>query len=342
MPYRFTLGNTELVFYDLKDGMVADTYIQAESIDEAENKSKLTVETIMSLIDYATSSASSPGIITTIYDATEGVDKREFRKVIHLPMPERGLKKIDPEVFRSVLEKFFVEGFPPEISRALALLRKGYIEKDAVNRFIFLWSGLEALNSLLADKFAIPLEDRYLKCDHCGKKTGSFKSVGIEKLFTNQLSYTKKVFHDIRRARGKFLHGHSASQDFINEIKTYNPSLRKALIHGIGLLMDLKNSTIQEIVEKEISRYGEEYRFVIKTHLTDFQPPEIVNVNAQPDILMDRHELTDRVLTDDGKITASVTSNFILQPRDVFKDDIVLEVRSDPGSLIENVKFRDV
>lgn len=335
---RFEIGESSIVLYDLKDGMYADTYILAENIDQAEYKAKLTVETLISLMDYSTTSASSPGTLIAIYDATEDVEKRELRRIFHIPVPERALKKSDMDTFRLIFEKFFVENLPSPVARSIGLLRKAYLEGNDINRFIFFWSGLESLNELLADKFSVLKEERFMRCSGCDKK-GQLISVGIEKLFTEYLQVDKKEFSSIRQARGKLLHGHSTATDFIEEVKSYNPRLKKALITGIGLLLSLEPEAIEKIGQQNISKYNQEFRIIVKTKLTGFTPPSIDDVIKQPDVALDGNTPIERILTEDGKVTVRMRSEMKPIPREIFKDDIVIEIRADAETLIESMKI---
>ncbi len=78
-------------------------------------------------------------------------------------------------------------------------------------------------------------------------------TAGVERLFVNKVKVDKVIFTKIRSARGKLLHGGGPLDDnFVNEIKDYNPKIRKALLFGIGKLLQVSDNTIENIIKKNL------------------------------------------------------------------------------------------
>ncbi len=338
MQHKFNLGNAEVILYDHDDGIYADTYVFAEDIIKAENDAKLIVETLISLIDYTTSSSSSAGLLEIIYDATNKFVKREFKKVFYIPVEERSVSTIDQDFLKNILEGFFTEKLPPQIARSISFLRKAQLETDGINKFVFLWTGLEALNVLLMDQFGILEDQRVFICPDCGKK-GAIISVGIEKIFTEHLGIKKGDFTKIRRNRGNFIHGGSLTTKFINEMKSHNPILREALISAIGLLLPLKEEQVKEMINQKTKKYNAEYRLIIKRSLINFTPPIIQSHKKQPDIIMINNSIKERTLDDNDKVNVKTSAEFNFIPKEVFGGDAVTEIIVDPDSSIESAKF---
>jgi len=102
----FNLGNTEIVLYDDKQGLRADFYIDTESLEKAEEKSKIFIENILNLIDFSTSSASSAPLFISIYDASLGLMEREYKQVFYQPIPERNISIINEDIFSDIFNAF--------------------------------------------------------------------------------------------------------------------------------------------------------------------------------------------------------------------------------------------
>ena len=284
LNWKFNLGNTEIVLYDDKQGLRADSYIDAESLEKSEEKSKKFIENTLNLIDFSTSSASSSPLFISIYDASLGLVEREYKKVFYQAISERNISVVDKDIFSDIFNAFNKNN-DERIVRAMSWLRKGYLEQNHVDKFIAFWTGLESINELLGDYFEIPLEERKKKCDKCGTTLYTI-TAGVERLFVNKVKVDKVIFTKIRSARGKLLHGGGPlDNNFVNEIKDYNPVIRKALLLGIGRLLQISDNTIENIIKKKSKAYTEKVRIIIKAKLTNFNPPYLVNLINNLDLI---------------------------------------------------------
>jgi len=161
-------------------------------------------------------------------------------------LPERNVIQIDKEIFEEVFNKFN-KYQDARITRAISWLRKGYLEQGSIDKFVAFWIGLESINELLCNFFKISEEDRKIKCNKCGNEISSISSLEVKKLFIDTLNIKIRKFEEIRGARGKLLHGGGPiDNNFAEKIKEYIPVVKKALIKGIGMLLQLDN----EIIEK--------------------------------------------------------------------------------------------
>ena len=217
--WKFVFGNNEISLIDHIDGLFSDLLVEANSMEEAERKSKVFVENILNLIDFSTSSASSSAVLVNIYDASPNkLPRREYKQIFYLPLKERNIFPLNEKAFGEIFYCF--NNFnDKKIIRAISWLRKGHLEENCIDKFIAFWTGLEVINELLADKFNVPLDERKMKCK---KDDGSFQeipiTVGIRKLFEEIKE--KKLFKEIRQTRGKLLHGGGSLDDnFVNKIK---------------------------------------------------------------------------------------------------------------------------
>jgi len=91
--WKFDIGKSAFALIDYSFGLYSDFYLSTDSILGAEQESKAIVETILNFIDYSTSSASSAALLTTIYDATPNLEKREFKQIIYKPILDRNVER---------------------------------------------------------------------------------------------------------------------------------------------------------------------------------------------------------------------------------------------------------
>lgn len=334
--WKFNLGNTEIILYDDKQGLQADLYLDAESLEKGEEKSKMFIENILNLIDFSTSSASSMSLFISIYDASLGLKERDYKQVIYQPISERNISVIDKDIFSEIFNAFDKNN-DERIMRAISWLRKGFLEQKHVDKFIAFWTGLESINELLGNDFKIPAEERILKCQKCG--TSLYRiTAGIERLFIDKLKVDKVIFKKIRNARGKLLHGGGPLDDnFINELKKYIPIVKKALSFGIGKLLQMSDNAIESIIEKKSKVYTEKYRIIFKAKLTNFYPPDLNEFNKQPRFDLIENNLLKREVHINGKLVLTISPKFNIVNA-TFKD-IIREMWGDDDTSIESIRI---
>lgn len=334
--WKFNLGNTEIVLYDDKQGLRADFYIDAKSLEKGEEKSKIFIENILNLIDFSTSSASPSPLFISIYDASLGLMEREYKQVFYQLIPERNISVVDKDIF-SELFNAFDKNNDERVVRATSWLRKGYLEQKHVDKFIAFWTGLESINELLGDRFEIPAEERILKCQKCGTSLYPI-TAGIERLFIDKLKVDKVIFKKIRNARGKLLHGGGPLDDnFINKLKKYIPKVKKALLFGIGVLLQVSDNTIENIIKKKPKVYTEKYRIIIKAKLIDFNPLGLNEFDKQPRLDLIEDTLLKREVTKEGKLVSTIHPKFNIVNA-TFKD-IIWEMWGYDDTSIESIRI---
>jgi hypothetical protein len=126
-----------------------------------------------------------------------------------------------------------------------------------------------------------------------------------------ELNMDKGSFDEIRRLRGKFLHGEPIFGEDIQKMGGFNLILRKSLIIAISKLMNIETSVVKAILEKNISVYQEEARLIIKATLTDFEPPAISDIGKQPDLgLKDVNEFVKSISENKENVEIKFTGQF--------------------------------
>lgn len=331
--WKFLFGDAEISLIDDKKGLWADCFLFAKNLDHAEEKSKVLIENILSLIDFTTSSYSSSSFVSS-YEASPDSKIRRYKQVFHIPTQERNIAVINEGIFEEIFDKRIEE----RILRGVSWLRKGYLEQKYVDKFIAFWTGLESISELLCDFFEISTEDRKRICNKCGNVIDKrISSLGTKTLFLKEIENNNTLFRRIRGARGKLLHGGGPlSEKFIGEIRTYNPLIRKALIIGIGKLLEISDEAVKSVIERKPNSYSDRVKIIIKTNLVDFDPPGIEYFTKQPRLDTESNKLLKREVDDQGRL--SITKDLKIKTN-VSIRGITLEAWRPDGTSIASFKM---
>lgn len=331
--WKFNFDDAEISLIDDKKGLWADCFLFAKNLGHAEEKSKVLIDNILDLIDFTTSSYSSSSFVSS-YEASPDLKIRRYKRVFYIPTQERNIAVINEKVFQEIFDKRREE----RISRGISWLRKGYLEQKCVDKFIAFWTGLESISELLCDFFEISTEGRKRICNKCGNTIDKrISSLGTKTLFLKEIENNKKLFRGIRGARGKLLHGGGPlSERFFDEIKTYNPLIRKALITGIGKLLEISDEAVKSVIQSKTSLYSDRVKIIIKTNLVDFNPPGIEYFTKQPRLDMESNKLLKREVDNQGKL--SITKNLKIKTN-VNLRGIALEAWGPDGTSITSFEI---
>lgn len=343
LGWKFNFDNNEISLYDQKEGLYADCYIETEpqlALEKIEERAKTFVENILNLIDFSTSSASNSALLISIYEATNGLVIRPFKQIFYTPLPEKNVNLINKEIFEEIFNRFN-KNQDPRIARAISWLRKGNLERDFVDKFISFWTGLESLNELLCNSFQISEKDRKIICNKCKNVISPMSSIGIKELFRKSISIELRQFETIRKARGKLLHGGGPLDgNFVAQIRQYIPLVKKALMVGIGQLLGLDDKYINQILERKTKLYTERLRIILKANIKNFIPPPLDKFGKQPKFDLNKQDLLERIINQDGSIELKMSSNFIA--RNATFDVKSIELWGDDNTAIENGRFTGI
>lgn len=335
----FKIDDNKLAVYDNKMGLWVDCYINCSSINDAEKKSEILINSILSLIDFQTSTSSFIPILDIIYDASHDLTKREYKKIFYFPIAERNIIKINIPILKEIFN-VFTKNKERRIVRAINWFKKGNLEEEIVDKFIAYWTGLESINKLLIKSLDISDEEKSRKCKYCGGIVDEITSIGIEKLFTDIVGVDKSIFTKIRRTRGKLVHGEGPLDDeFINKVEGYNPIVRKTLIIGLGRLLCIEYKIIEDIIGKVPRKYSDIVKIFAKTNIVNFIPPELKYFGQQPNAVL-KNKITEREINDIGELNkqGDIKIDFNV------KTDGTAEIESfaDNNSCIKKFKISDL
>lgn len=338
LGYDFIDGDDKFIIYDKPAGLIADGYIYADTMDNGQKKSSDIINNIINLIDFSTSTSSGVPFLDMIYDASPGKKQRKIKKFFRIEDEKRNFVIINKEILTNAF-KVFITNNDNRITRASNWLRKGNFEEKTVDKFISYWTGLEAINKLLCDHFKISSKDRARICK-CGEIINGLTSIGIEKLFSDVLKIDNDIFHKIRRARGKLLHGGGPlDDDFIKEIKDCNPIVHRALINGLGMLLEMDNEIIESIESKIPRKYKDTIQTVCITNIIDFSPPELEEMEKQPLFELSLEEKQNEI-SENGEIIKEKKVK-IKCPNVKLSNEGMIETYGSDNSCIQSVEIKD-
>jgi hypothetical protein len=336
---RVNWTDSNIIFYDNRYGLRVDTYTEATSKEEAKSKTKNLVENILSIIDLTNSSGSNPATFVSIYDATDNLTEREYEQIFHIPLHERNIRVTDIQSLLKIL-RVFGDVFgknEQRIIRAIFWFRKGLFEKNVVDKFISFWTGLESINELLCNYFGLTEDERKWKCNICHSVILPVSTIGIKKLFIDILKFDNDNFQKIRNARNDLIHGGSPlNTDFVKEIMDYNPIIKKALIIGIGELLQIDNKIINKIIKYTPIKYIDSFRIILKLNLLGLEIPKIEEVDSQPIVDLD-YDILKPEINDEGKL--DIKGKVLFKFKNLKFDNGIYEVRADDFSSIQKIKL---
>ncbi len=251
--------NAKIYLYDcLKEhnnlkihiGLGFIVHIKEIDEDRAIKKSKNLVENILNIISFESLSSCKPAKLISVVDST---NKNSCpTKFFIFPFEEKfstsSLIQIDKKRFDMIWNSFINSKSKRRIMRSLSWLRKGIDSRIVVDEFISYFIALNVLEPLL------------------GKKR---KWDGLEDIFRQKKVNSPYAFKKIKDARNRLFHGATKydelSDSFINELNNYLEPMRRAIIYGILVLLNIqKDSMFKNFIKKKPLRVRVETYFIQK------------------------------------------------------------------------------
>lgn len=274
--YKFNFSDLSIYCYEyllnvegryVFNGIAFDSYVTADSVEDAQKKLINAVYILLALFIYTTLAPWVNLILIMTYNASDFIDKREafyyFNPLNNVEVLKT-IRPIDKRFFYSILTAFDNNKYKDSINASLQQLNKGLQADTDVDEFLAYWTGIEYLADVLNHVSGYKKEERYYTCPICGQplekclecggelnKTqlspGRFKRVS--EIARNKLNLEKKEFDKIVEARGIIIHG-GKWNNFTNSIK-FKETARTLLLYCIGELFKLNEKDIEQIVSKE-------------------------------------------------------------------------------------------
>ena len=307
-----------------------DIIVILEDVDEPDNVQIATslVDRILDIISFITvAQCEPPKLLTAITKKNDGTSEGQF---FEGPDPDSSIiigtpRAIDENVFKEIWEA--CNGNPNEerIFRALAWFRKAIREHNSIDQFISLFVAIEVVTSLLRKQLKTKVKDP----DKWG---------GVAEIFKKKIGTVD--FCDIEQARNELLHGFEPlSPEFGSRISAYIEPLRRALIYGLGDILDLSGPTTDLICSLHPRRLDLKSQIRLKGKFRNL--PELdVLLKHFPEIEINR-KLKSFSIETDGELTITFDTSpkLILPEKTVFQPDTI-EMRGSKETGLDSTAFK--
>lgn len=185
------------------------------------------------------------------------------------------------------------------IDRALHYLRQSALETDAVDKFEDLWVGLESINPLIREKFAVGTSYRPT-CKHCGDQLACAKCAtqvespdnasGIDHIVENLLSLPTSDAKLLRAKRIQIAHSTKSFRELFVNLASATEIARRALIAGIHNLLQLPAEMLPVLGREPLSLVGNASITVVAT-LVDLPLSQLESADHYPQLKLEALEL---------------------------------------------------
>jgi hypothetical protein len=315
-------ANRRVVLYDLvrlrdgvrvENGITAEVSCSAEDIAAARRLASMTLNWVVEMMSFACAAAFRPPAFVLALEITPGKrDRRLVQRLVYQSDagPRRMFRKNE---FGEIWKHFDALDLAvrERVTRAMSWCRKASIEDNLLDRFVNVWSGLEAINQPLKDKHKLPREKPIRQCRKCGENVVmAATDAGIEYAIMDLASADKIVFQDALKARVGLIHGHMPLPDLIAVAGRVLPDLHKALVCGIIHLVGVEPSKASGALRGTLA-VSDANELVISGVAHDSAAPDI-----KPGLAVPHFELLNPINARTQKEGESVfdVSDFALKP----------------------------
>ena len=175
------------------------------------------------------------------YESTPEVEIREYWQFFYNAIEKVGSSYSDIEHSSGLIYRF-LEVQKERVSRAVHWYRKSLQEADPLDRFIYIWTGLETLNRLM--KEIHPGEVEIAKCKQCGFTRTFEGTAALKKFFDTGLSNVD-LYSKARGLRHELLHGYKNLDEIIEEVLKILGPLSIALRNAICVVNGIEPESIE-------------------------------------------------------------------------------------------------
>jgi hypothetical protein len=284
----------------VKFGIYLDVSCKAEDMDSAVNSTQEMVDSLVSLLSLSHQTWATPVMFVSGIDATLGLHDREF--VQHFPlsvniMPSRKYKNDDLSPIWDNLMKLKPDSWP-RLLRAIRWYRKAMLESDALDQFMNLWTGLEALNELIKDKHDLPSEKPIRVCSKCGTPVAMEPTLaGTEYLVLRIEKLPLETWRSIRDTRTGLAHGFKDLSKLLEKAHGHIPDMQRALLLGIFHMLDIPEDIRVGLMREPLLDFTPP-TMKVRVHLHELPSEKIFDGSVNPHLIMDTISETTKVEKD--------------------------------------------
>ncbi len=284
----------------VKFGIFLEVSCKAEDIDSAISSTIEMIDSLVSLLCLSHQTWAIPVKFISGIDVTPGLPYRTL--IQHFPMPIYLMpgRKYKNDVFESVWNKImeFDDGNMPWLMRATRWYRKATLESDTLDQFVNLWTGLEALNELVKNKYSLPKEKPIRPCKKCGAPVAMEPTLtGIEYLFEKVSS---GEWITARKTRIGLMHGYKDISEIVKNARQAIPAMHRALLFGICDILGLPPEIQQKMMREPLMEFTSP-TLRVQASLHNLPHERLVDYSVRPRLALDTSVIATKV--EDGQRT---------------------------------------
>lgn len=218
-------------------GLAYTVTLEADTLQMATSRAAAELRPVLDLIATVHGTSLPDPMPWLTFDLDSDTADREFGQFIpDLPSTVRPNRRFSHAHFGEVLARLNDVADPDHemtISRALHAFRRSIHEAVPSDQFLELWTGLEAINSVLQFKYGLPTKQILRTCKVCQAPVEGPVSSGIKHIIVVLLNQEEEVWRRIRDTRNALVHTSVKNRHFLNDATELVLVLRDALLVGI-------------------------------------------------------------------------------------------------------------
>ncbi len=261
----------------IPDGLIILVKLPADNIDAAIIQATGIADHALSMMSCVTMCAADVPYPCWAYDATAGVDNREYRHFFYDGTGPRGSRPLNDQHLIALLERNYnsfmtdsslKDDFKARVQRSMMAFRRGLSDNDDVlNEFLTAWSTMEGLD-----------------CVYCkvlpSASVRDFKD-GMKDVL--QRLIRPEVFTPLERLRNDIAHGSLTLDQATQLARTHLELIRQALVLMILRILKVDEAATAEIIRQATykGKYRPHIRLLARIR---FDPVEVQNLGGQPHV----------------------------------------------------------
>jgi hypothetical protein len=279
-------------------GLTLEVKVNAQNIDEAIIKAKGIGDGVTSFASLC-SGLGMPTVREELaYETTPGASDRSLLQFFHDVPVSPSRREIDHIAMISMMDKAINlsnSDKKDRVVRAIRWYRRGSLAIDALEKFTWYWTGLEALNPLLQDTFHVTVTTP--------------RASGIRAAVHNLLQEGKTLYPRMRDLRNGLVHSGSDLKTMTPDALALHNVTREVLLRAILLVLDV--SVTEKFLRDTISSEPPLIAAVVAT-LHGLDPSNLGPPGEHPHFELKSHEVKKTEVTDHG-VTSTITTNLVVR-----------------------------
>lgn len=244
---EFDTPHGKYVFDNIKDhesecvlGLKIVAIIADDSLESAMDRARSFTDGFLLYLSYLSrTSIPRPDIIKG-YEITANKQTGEFRQFYYdWQIPSYSSREVETKDIDKIIAA--IKNGSDELRssrRAIHWYREGVQSSNNLDTFISFFIGLETLNSMLRDRYNLPVE--YNKCSGCGKQSG-FPTLNGMREHIKTLYPGENYWKRIRNLRNDIIHGEIAFSSILNEAIEMIPIMENSLLKALDLFFGVES-----------------------------------------------------------------------------------------------------